>query len=183
MPRGRESDDRRTRGKRGNAAECVSRTNSPAVQFKLFDLVLTAVEFGHVGVSWLFQRFPRFPRSSAVAATTLMLSACGDPPEANFEPPQVLTDSIPFVYPLELWDHNVSGQTILLVRVDATGNVDSVAIDAPSGYPEFDSAAVQGAHNLRFIAGRQGDRRIPMWTKVPVRFSRDTTTKMGIGGS
>ena len=113
----------------------------------------------------------------------LVCTACGEPPEANFEPPQVLTDSIPFVYPLELWDHNVSGQTILLVRVDATGKVDSVAIDAPSGYPEFDSAAVQGAHNLRFIAGRQGDRRIPMWTKVPVRFSRDTTTKMGIGGS
>ena len=113
----------------------------------------------------------------------LALTACGEPPEAELEPPQVLTDSIPFVYPLELWDHNISGQTILLVRVDATGKVDSVAIDAPSGYPEFDSAAVQGAHHLRFIAARQGDRRIPMWTKVPVRFSRDTTSKMGIGGS
>ena len=168
------------RGKRGNVSEWVSRTNNPALQSTILHLVLTAAEFVRAGVSWWF---PRFPRSSAVAATTLILSACGDPPEANFEPPQVLTDSIPFVYPLELWDHNVSGQTILLVRVDATGKVDSVAIDAPSGYPEFDSAAVQGAHNLRFIAGRQGDRRIPMWTKVPVRFSRDTTTKMGIGGS
>ena len=126
---------------------------------------------------------PRFPRPLAGLAVLLIANACGEPPEAEFEPPQVLTDSVPFVYPLELWDHNVSGQTILLVRVDATGKVDSVAIDAPSGYPEFDSAAVQGAHNLRFIAARQGDRRIPMWTKVPVRFSRDTTSKMGIGGS
>ncbi len=95
----------------------------------------------------------------------------------------MLTDSVPFVYPLELWDHNISGQTVLLVRVSALGEVDSVSIDAGSGYPEFDSAAVQGAHHLRFIAARQGERRIPMWTKVPVRFVRDTANKMGIGGS
>lgn len=122
-------------------------------------------------------------RLSACLALMMVVLGCGTPPEGEIEPPQVLTDSVPFVYPLELWDHNVSGQTILLVRVDATGKVDSVAIDVPSGYPEFDSAAVQGAHQLRFISARQGERRIPMWTKVPVRFSRDTTTKMGIGGS
>jgi TonB family protein len=111
-----------------------------------------------------------------------MLAACAAPPEEPIEPPQVLTDSVPFVYPLELWDHNISGQTVLLLLVNATGQVDSVTIDSPSGYAEFDSAAVQGAHRLRFIAARQGDRRIPMWTKVPVRFSRDTT-KLGIGGT
>jgi TonB family protein len=108
---------------------------------------------------------------------------CGSPPEAEIEPPQVLTDSVPFVYPMDLWDHNISGQTVLLVRVNATGQVDSVTIDTGSGYPEFDSAAVQGARQLRFIAARQGERRVPMWTKVPVRFARDTTTRMGIGGS
>ena len=71
---------------------------------------------------------------------------------------------------------------MLLLRVNALGQVDSAAIDSTSGYPEFDSAAIQGAHRLRFIAARQGERRVPMWTKVPVRFSRDTTTEMGIGG-
>ena len=112
----------------------------------------------------------------------ITVGACAAPEEVVVEPPQVLTDSIPFVYPLELWDHNIAGQTILLVRVSPLGQVDSVSIDASSGYAEFDSAAVKGAHRLRFIAARQGDRRIPMWTKVPVRFSRDTTSKMGIGG-
>lgn len=118
------------------------------------------------------------------AAIGVMTSACipAEPEEQAIEPPQILTDSIPFVYPLELWDHHVAGQTVVLVRVDALGVVDSVAVDSASGYPEFDSAAVKGAHKLRFIAARQGDRRLPMWTKVPVRFSRDTTTKMGIGG-
>ena len=126
-----------------------------------------------------------FPRARACAFSflTCCFAGCSPAPDEAIEPPQVLTDSVPFVYPLELWDHNVSGQTMLLVRVGATGVVDSVAIDATSGYPEFDSAAVQGAHRLRFIAARQGERRIPMWTKVPVRFSRDTTSKLGIGGS
>ena len=117
-----------------------------------------------------------------VGAIVVMLLGCGEPEEVAIEPPQVLTDSVPFVYPLELWDHNIAGQAIVLVRVSALGAVDSVSLDSGSGYPEFDSAAVQGAHKLRFIAARQGDRRVPMWTKVPVRFSRDTTTKMGIGG-
>jgi protein TonB len=116
-------------------------------------------------------------------AFLLLPIACGPTPEeaAPIEPPQVLTDSIPFLYPQDLWDHHISGQTVLMLRVSALGVVDSVAIDLTSGYPEFDSAAVRGAHKLRFIAARQGERRIPMWTKVPVRFSRDTTTRMGIG--
>ena len=121
-------------------------------------------------------------RAEFLLALALTTMACGAPPEVDIEPPQVLTDSVPFIYPIDLWDHNVSGQTVLLVRVNATGQVDSVAVDIGSGYPEFDSAAVQGAWRLRFIAARQGERRIPMWTKVPVRFARDTTTEMGIGG-
>jgi protein TonB len=121
-------------------------------------------------------------RTWCVLLTIGLLAACAAPSEEPVEPPQVLTDSVPFIYPLELWDHNISGQTVLLLLVNATGQVDSVTIDSPSGYAEFDSAAVQGAHRLRFIAARQGDRRIPMWTKVPVRFSRDTT-KLGIGGT
>ncbi|HET9440941.1 MAG TPA: energy transducer TonB [Longimicrobiales bacterium] len=111
-----------------------------------------------------------------------LLIACREPPAEPVDPPQVLTDSIPIIYPVELWDHHISGQTVLLLRVNALGQVDSVTIDSASGYPEFDSAAIQGAHRLRFIAARQGERRIPMWTKVPVRFSRDTTSKLGIGG-
>lgn len=94
----------------------------------------------------------------------------------------MLTDSVPFVYPVELWDHKISGQTILLLRISELGAVDSVLISTPSGYDEFDSAAVQGARILRFTPGRQGERRVAMWTKLPVRFARDTSLQMGIGG-
>jgi TonB family protein len=165
------------------------RTNSMPLKSKSRGLNLTA---------WLLarERFSAYGSAFAAAipscasclrgelllALALTTMACGAPPEEDIEPPQVLTDSVPFIYPVDLWDHNVSGQTVLLVRVNATGQVDSVAVDIGSGYPEFDSAAVQGAWRLRFIAARQGERRVPMWTKVPVRFARDTTTEMGIGG-
>jgi TonB family protein len=177
----REYYGRGERGERGIGV-AFSRAMNTAVQAKILNLVVTALYLVRSRTSAITPRLPRSPRPFAGVAMWLALGACGEPPEAEIEPPQVLTDSIPFIYPLELWDHNISGQTILLVRVDATGKVDSVSVDAPSGYPEFDSAAVQGARQLRFIAARQGDSRIPMWTKVPVRFTRDTTTKMGIGG-
>lgn len=91
-----------------------------------------------------------------------------------------MSDSTPFVYPVDLWDRNVSGQTILLLRISELGAVDSVMIATPSGQPAFDSAAVQGARTMRFTPGRQGERRVAMWTKLPVRFARDTIA-MGLG--
>ena len=106
---------------------------------------------------------------------------CAEPEAAPIEPPQAMSDSMPFVYPVELWDHRISGQTIVLIRVSELGAVDSVMVGTTSGYEEFDSAAVQGARAMRFTPGRQGERRVPMWTKMPVRFARDTTKAMGLG--
>lgn len=93
-----------------------------------------------------------------------------------------MSDSTPFVYPVQLWDRQVSGQTILLLRISELGAVDSVMIATPSGYEQFDSAAVQGARTMKFTPGRQGERRVAMWTKLPVRFARDTVA-MGLGGT
>jgi TonB family protein len=112
----------------------------------------------------------------------LLVLGCAEPPEVPIEPPQAMSDSTPFVYPVELWDHKISGQTIVLIRVSELGVVDSVMVATTSGYEEFDSAAVQGAWAMKFTPGRQGERRVPMWTKMPVRFARDTTKAMGLGG-
>jgi TonB family protein len=110
-----------------------------------------------------------------------LLAACGKEDTAPIEPPQAMMDVMPFVYPVELWDQKISGETVLLVRISELGTVDSVMVATPSGFREFDSAAVQGARSMKFVAGRQGERRVPMWTKLPVRFARDTASKMGLG--
>lgn len=85
----------------------------------------------------------------------------------------------PFAYPVELWDMKIEGEAMLMVRVTEVGGVDSAYVLTSSGFAEFDSAAVQGAHALRFSPGRQGQKRIAMWTRLPVRFSMDTLGTAG----
>lgn len=80
----------------------------------------------------------------------------------------------PFAYPVELWDRGIEGESMLMVHVTERGAVDSAYVLTSSGFAEFDSAAVNGAHALQFTPARRGDERIAMWTRLPVRFSMDT---------
>ena len=101
----------------------------------------------------------------------LSLTACGSGEE--MEPPTPLYGDVPIEYPLELWDADVEGETLLRVRVTEMGAVDSVEVLEPSGYPAFDSAAVRGALQLRYSPARKGEDRITVWAKVPVQFTKD----------
>ena len=77
-------------------------------------------------------------------------------------------------YPVELWDANIEGETILMLHIDAEGGVASIDVDQSSGSPRLDSAAVQGGREMRFVPGRKGDRRVGAWVRLPVRFRRDS---------
>ena len=80
--------------------------------------------------------------------------------------------NIPIEYPLDLWDANVEGETLLRVRVTGEGAVDSVEVLEASGYPAFDSAAVRGALLLQYDPARRDGNRITVWAKVPVQFTK-----------
>ena len=108
----------------------------------------------------------------------LVLAACGGPPQPITQP-ELMPDPSPFVYPTALWDQRVRGETLLLLRVTAAGEVDSVSISNSSGRAEFDSAAVTGARKLRFVPGRRGGIPVDMWTKLPVRFEVDSVKAGG----
>jgi protein TonB len=71
-----------------------------------------------------------------------------------------------------MWDQDMEGETLLRVRVDDTGVVDSVEVMESSGFAAFDSAAVNGARALRFTPARRDGERIEVWAQVPVRFSK-----------
>lgn len=76
------------------------------------------------------------------------------------------------IFPVEQWDAGVEGETVLRVRVNATGTVDSVEVMTGSGTAALDSAAVRGMRALRFRpATREGDP-VAAWVEVPVRFRR-----------
>ncbi len=115
-----------------------------------------------------------------------LVAGCQGELAAREEPPELIPDGTPFEYPAgELWDAQAEGETMLLVHVTERGDVDSVTVDASSGIEAFDSAAVRGAWQLRFSPARQAERRVPAWTRVPVRFRVDTLPQMGTppGGS
>jgi TonB family protein len=108
---------------------------------------------------------------AALAAAVLPLaSGCGG--EGEVEQPAPLYGNVPIDYPLQLWDQGMEGQTLLRVRVTDTGRVDSVEVVESSGEPAFDSAAVNGARDLRFRPARRDGKRIEVWARVPVHFSK-----------
>jgi len=112
-----------------------------------------------------------------LAVTLLAAGGCGG--EGEIEQPTPLYGQAPIEYPLQLWDQDREGETLLRVRVSDTGAVDSVVVVESSGYAAFDSAAVSGAWDLRFTPARRDGERIRVWAHVPVRFSKrprpDTT--------
>ena len=86
--------------------------------------------------------------------------------------PVPMYGNVPIEYPLEMWDEGVEGETVVRVRVNETGGVDSVEVVESSGHPQLDSAAVAGARELRFQPGRREGQRVEVWATVPVQFSR-----------
>ena len=80
-------------------------------------------------------------------AVCVSVPACGGD---EIERPRFLSGEVPIEYPLQMWDQDMEGETVLTVRVSATGAVDSVRVLESSGHWAFDSAAVEGARHLRF---------------------------------
>ena len=110
------------------------------------------------------------PRRSLALLLVACATVCA--PDTPIEGPTPLYSEVPIDYPLELWDQNVEGQTLLRVRVTDMGSVDSVVVIESSGHPEFDSAAIAGARDLRFRPARKDGKRIEVWAQVPVHFSK-----------
>ena len=111
-------------------------------------------------------------RTAALALLVAAVAgACGDEPVRL---PQPMADNPPIDYPVELWDAEIGGETLLTVHIDAEGLVDSVRVEETSGSPQLDSAAVRGGRQMRFTPGRRGDRRVGAWVRIPVRFQRDS---------
>jgi protein TonB len=103
----------------------------------------------------------------------LALGACGGAEEIQ-QPAPLYGEEV--AYPLALWDEGVEGETVLRVRVTDTGVVDSVEVAETSGHLGLDSAAVEGARDLRFQPGRRNGERVRMWATLPVVFSRRPST-------
>ncbi len=124
---------------------------------------------------------PGSARRLALAAVAASFG-CGG--EGEIEQPRPLFGDVPIEYPLQMWDEDMEGETLLRVRVNDVGAVDSVEIAQSSGYASFDSAAVAGAQDLRFTPARRNGERIAVWAEVPVHFSkRPRADTLGLGNA
>ncbi|MQA89117.1 MAG: TonB family protein [Gemmatimonas sp.] len=106
-------------------------------------------------------------RSIALISLVLSATACTEPePEV---PPVQLNESA-FHYPEDLWDAGVEGETVLEIHVSAAGTVDSARVGETSGYEQFDSAAIAGANDLRFVPARRGSDSVAVRVLLPIQF-------------
>ena len=78
----------------------------------------------------------------------LFLLGCVD--EGNVIDPTPLGGTMGVEYPIDLWDKDVEGSSLLRLRINQEGAVDSVSILESSGYSAFDSSAVRAAKEMRF---------------------------------
>ena len=118
------------------------------------------------------------PAQIALVLCVLLVACAGD---QEIERPAPLYGDVPIDYPIELWDSDVEGETLLRVRVTETGQVDSVVVLESSGQGAFDSAAIAGARELRFRPARRNGKRIVVWAEVPVHFSKRPRPDSALG--
>ena len=116
---------------------------------------------------------------AALCCAAISFVAC-EPQDETVVQPVAMSEANPVRYPLSMWDRRVEGETVLLVHVNELGDVDSTQVETTSGHTEFDSAATSGARKLRFTPGRRGDKVVAMWTRLPIRFSLDSTASVGV---
>ena len=107
----------------------------------------------------------------AVTAVTLWATACGG--DSEIEKPTLLFTESPVEYPLDLWDQDVEGNTLVGVLVNEEGGVDSVIVMESSGHSALDSAAVRGALAMEFEPATREGEPLRVWARVPVHFSKD----------
>ena len=89
------------------------------------------------------------------------------------EPPRhdmAYLENPPPAYPSLSRRTREEGRVLLRVRVDAEGHVEAVELQATSGHPRLDEAAIDAVRRWRFAPARAGDRRVAGWAVVPINF-------------
>jgi protein TonB len=84
-------------------------------------------------------------------------------PRYNHNPPPV--------YPSLARKRGYQGTAILEVFVEADGRVGDLRIIESSSHKLLDRSAMKAVKGWHFEPGRQGNRTIAMWVRVPVRFA------------
>ncbi|MBE9521210.1 MAG: energy transducer TonB [Proteobacteria bacterium] len=82
-------------------------------------------------------------------------------------------ENSPPTYPKRARKRGYEGTVVLQVLVNRQGRVDELRVDSTSGHAMLDRAAQGAVERWLFEPGRQGNKKMAMWVKVPVTFKLD----------
>jgi TonB family protein len=93
-------------------------------------------------------------------------------PQHPDEAPKMLNKELPFHYPPVLFAKKVQGNVTLRLFIDRDGHIrpDSTQVVESSGYASFDSAAIRGSQELRFVPAKTKGEPQPVTILFPVYF-------------
>ncbi len=102
------------------------------------------------------------PTPPAPPAATPDIGASVDISSKNMNPPK---------YPPRAFQQGVEGTVILIVDVDANGNVTNVSVEKSSRNRDLDRAAMDAARKWRFNASMKNGQKAAGRVRVPVAFT------------
>ena len=112
------------------------------------------------------------PKVAAVVEAPVRREAAA--PEPVVEPPRAdmayLENPAP-AYPSAAKRAGEQGRVMLRVRVDPEGGVERIEVQATSGHPRLDEAALAAVRRWRFAPARRAGQAIAGWALVPITFS------------
>lgn len=79
-------------------------------------------------------------------------------------------DNPPPLYPILARKKGYQGTVVLDVFIDKNGRVADMKIFSSSGYSALDKAARATVADWLFEPGMEGEKKIEMWVKIPIRF-------------
>lgn len=74
-------------------------------------------------------------------------------------------------YPPAAFRAGIQGEVILIIDVDASGNVTNVTVEKSSRNRDLDRAAMEAARKWRFNAAESGGKKAAGRVRVPVNFA------------
>ena len=109
---------------------------------------------------------------SAPAPATPPSDRTGESLAGSDEPPVALNANSPVTYPSSLGRERIEGTVLVRLFVDERGTVvrDSMRIAESSGYPALDTAALEGARDLRFAPALRRGTPVATAFLQPVHF-------------
>lgn len=112
------------------------------------------------------------PKAVAEKERNVMVTIVDAPPTSIEASVDISSKAMnPPRYPPAAFRAGIQGEVILIIDVDASGNVTNVTVEKSSRNRDLDRAAMEAARKWRFNAAEAGGKKAAGRVRVPVNFA------------